>query len=522
MSGDGPTELPGITGHPGLPSQAALEEMASSSDSGEDSGSESDDESSDLEDHSSDEEEAAHTITQPSQESGVKHSSSSSVSLAGDDTVLFHGESSIGFFDPEFLSGFQENATKIESGGGGGEGGSNPVAEDSHWLVQHQSFQSLPPAGGVADFVDSAAHQRVEDKAFSELQPTGGLSAPAFLHTAPISTSSSVSAASVMTSSLPYPPDGGITHPSKELARRSSRGGPIPINATHSILSQQGSLDSISGGKRKLKHQESLPRDITFDLQPPAQKAPRTTLGGTSPKRRESSLSSFSVSSESSSDSSDSSDEEEDAVPTFARQSPNHPPSSSAPSLLSLNVPLTSTPAALPVSVQPTHHVVAPLVRQGVVHPQQQLEAGELVEGEEGEGEGEGEELWVKIPLHKVEHNREKPKVQEPLSPTVLPSLSLSSSFQSSHTPSPSSLALLPSSFSSWSHIAYLLYIHVHGVYPSPFFLPSTPMCPLPIPILSYIVRVHTWACGLSAFHPEFILICVGLLLCFLKKYIFF
>ena len=37
-----------------------------------------------------------------------------------------------------------------------------------------------------------------------------------------------------------------------------------------------------------------------------------------------------------------------------------------------------------------------------------------------------------------------------------------------------------------------------------------------------YIPSSQGWACGPSAFHSEFILICVGLLLCFFKKYIFF
>ena len=41
-----------------------------------------------------------------------------------------------------------------------------------------------------------------------------------------------------------------------------------------------------------------------------------------------------------------------------------------------------------------------------------------------------------------------------------------------------------------------------------------------PSKIFNPIPNCHGWECGPSAFHSEFILICVGLLLCFLK-YIF-
>ncbi len=47
-------------------------------------------------------------------------------------------------------------------------------------------------------------------------------------------------------------------------------------------------------------------------------------------------------------------------------------------------------------------------------------------------------------------------------------------------------------------------------------------MCRLVALFFKKIYISQGWACGPSAFRSEFILICVGLLLCFLKKYIFF
>ena len=419
MSEDGPVET------------SVVASLVQSSGSDNDSGSESDDESSDIDGQSSEDEEheveqVRQGVAERSRESvAAKHSTSSAPSLAGEDTVLFHGEGSIGFLeDTDFMAQLRGDGGKTDEERRGERRDSMASLEGGRqWFDQAMVFNSLP-----------ASEDPIPAPPSTQTQEDGGLSEPrhSFTHSSTTHTSVPPLPPGLLDSSA-HPPlatGGGDT---AAPAGEPSADVPIPIAAAQSILSRQDSVIGISGRKRKLDRQSSFPGRLRV----PSQKAPRLAPSAIHPRlRRESSLSSFSVSSESSSGSSDSSDDEGDESSAFAPQSFHRLPlSSSAPVSLAPSSsssssfqPVTSHSPTVSSLQAPQDPISVPggalppgPPHSAVVRPQHQLEAGELEEEEEGEEEegeekeeGEREEvgsLLVRIPLHKVVLSRErKPK----------------------------------------------------------------------------------------------------------------
>lgn len=361
-------------------------EMSSSSD---ESGSESDDEQSDSDEQSSAEEEEEDKkalLKLPLTKDAAKLSTGSSVSSApffsGDDTFFFQGGNSGGFFGDDLMSRLQ--------GGAEEEVGNVPhgLGSEGHWL------QGLHPAPDEKMF--AASNQLDGDRTQQMVALPPQQEQPTSFPPVPPNSEN--------LTRTPIPPASSINTPHQTPATLNSL--PTGPSSRPTVLPHQHSLDDSgrTGKKRKLERQSSLAESPSLRLQPLARKTPRIST-----QRRDSSLSSFSVSSVSSSDSSESSDEQSDAehpqplvsdiIPTSV---PPFPPSS------------TSSATSLP-SHPPQDTVVQKAL---VVRSTSQLEAGELEDEEVEEKWEEGEivtevrSLWVKIPLEKVDFQREqKPKV---------------------------------------------------------------------------------------------------------------
>ena len=429
--------LPSSTVSAGPPQDATLapedDDTGSSSNSdSEESGSESDDEMSDNEGSDSSAEEAEDDTTKttqppPSLAPGTSTGSSalsSALFFGGDDSFSFHGEDNRGFFnDEDFLSRLQDSVVGDSASKGGSVGDlSRDPPSESHWsrlfqTADTQSDSTGKDRGSVLEQMDSQMQQ------FLSIVPASSSSEVALVTPTPATSNVTLATSTVQ----PHNVSSSITASANSSAARS-------------VLSHQHSLDSASrstsGKKRKLERQTSLNQDSSLSkFQPPARKTPRTS----NVRRRGSSLSCFSVSSDSSCSSSESSDEQSDA-----EQSPAHPTSEWTQSS---NPPLTSTDSSinfessLPSSTTPVppsfmssvttssvatpHQVVTPKApppfhgdSSAAPPHQRQLEAGELEDEEaddkweEGEIASEVESLWIKIPLVKVNLQRErKPKV---------------------------------------------------------------------------------------------------------------
>ena len=374
-------------------SQDAAAQDAEMSSSSDESGSESDDEQSDSDEQSSaeEEEDKKALLKIPLKKDTAKLSTGSSVSSApffsGDDRFFFQGGNSGGFFGDDLISGLQ--------GGAEEEAGNVPrdLGSEGHWLGQLQTLQPAREEKNSAftayteldkDGDNTLESQQVATMPPQQEQPT----------TFPLVPTNSENLSGTL-----IPPVSSIDTPHETPALLTSLG------PSSRPLSHQHSLDDSGrpGRKRKLERQSSLADNPTLRLQSLAQKTPRIS----SKRRRDSSLSSFSVSSVSSSDSSESSDEQsetEQPQPLASHSVLN--PARSFPS---------SSTSSSSVPRQPPQDMViqkALLVRN---RSTSQLEAGELEDEEveeEGEIVAEVKSLWVKIPLEKVDFQREqKPKV---------------------------------------------------------------------------------------------------------------
>lgn len=383
-------------------SQDAAAQDAEMSSSSDESGSESDDEQSDSDEQSSaeEEEDKKALLKIPLKKDTAKLSTGSSVSSApffsGDDRFFFQGGNSGGFFGDDLISGLQ--------GGAEEEAGNVPrdLGSEGHWLGQLQTLQPAREEKNSAftayteldkDGDNTLESQQVATMPPQQEQPT----------TFPLVPTNSENLSGTL-----IPPVSSIDTPHETPALLTSLG------PSSRPLSHQHSLDDSGrpGRKRKLERQSSLADNPTLRLQSLAQKTPRIS----SKRRRDSSLSSFSVSSVSSSDSSESSDEQsetEQPQPLASHSVLN--PARSFPS---------SSTSSSSVPRQPPQDMViqkALLVRN---RSTSQLEAGELEDEEveeEGEIVAEVKSLWVKIPLEKVDFQREqKPKAKvEPYNVTA-------------------------------------------------------------------------------------------------------
>ena len=395
VSGGVPPSVPTATS---LDSAAQDVEMSSSSD---ESGSESDDEQSDSDEQSEEEGEDKKAVLKlPLKTDTAKLSTGSSVSSApffsGDDSFFFRGDHSGGFFGDELISRLQ--------GGAEEEAGNDPhdLGSEGHWLAQLQTLQPAPEEKKSSAFTAYNQFDKDRDNTLESQQVPAML--PQEEHPTmfpPVPTNSE------NLSGTPIPPVSSVDAPHQTPAPLTS----LAMGSSSRPLSHQHSLDDSgrTGKKRKLERQSSLADDPTLRLQPLARKTPR--ISANPKRRRDSSLSSFSVSSVSSSDSSDSSDEQsETEEPQTLTSNPVPNPAHSFPP--------SSTPSATSIPRQAPQDTVvqkAPLLRN---RSTSQLEAGELEDEEVEEKQEEGEivtevkSLWVKIPLEKVDFQREqKPKV---------------------------------------------------------------------------------------------------------------
>ena len=407
------------------------EDMGSSSNSDSDeSGSESDDEMSENEgSDSSAEEEAEDNMAKttqplpslaprtPTGSSGL----SSAQFFGGEESLSFQGESDRGFFnDDDFLSRLQNSMVddSVTKGGSVGDMSCDPASK-GHWS---RSFQTADIRSDNTGHVGKERGSVLD----SQLQQLASIT--------PASSNSEVALVN------PTPAISNVTSTTSTVQPHSVTPSIVALansSASHSVLSHQHSLDSASrstgGKKRKLERQTSLNQDSSSSkFQPHARKTPRTS----NVRRRGSSLSCFSVSSDSSESSSESSDEQSEAErspapPTSEWIQSFNPPLDSSTNFAS-SLPSSTTPvppsftsSVTTSSVTTSHQAVTPKQpppfqgSSSAAPPQQrQLEAGELEDEEtedkweEGEIASEIENLWVKIPLVKVNFQRErKPKV---------------------------------------------------------------------------------------------------------------
>lgn len=385
VSGGVPLSMPTVT------SQDAAAQDVEMSSSSDESGSESDDEQSDSDEQSEEEEDKKAVLKLPLKKDTAKLSTGSSVSSApffsGDDSFFFRGDNSGGFFGDELISQLQ---------GGAEEEATHNLGSEGHWLAQ-----TLQPASEEKKSSAFTAYSQFDMDRDNTLESQQVATMPPQQEQP--TTFPPVPTNSENLSGSPFPPVSSIDAPHQTPAPLTS----LPVDPSSRPLSHQHSLDDSgrTGKKRKLEHQSSLTDNPTLRLQSLARKTPRISTN--SKRRRDSSLSSFSVSSVSSSDSSDSSDEqsETEQPQSLASHPAPNPTHSFSPS---------STPSATSVPRQASQDTVvqkAPLDRS---RSTSQLEAGELEDEEVEEKWEEGEivTLWVKIPLEKVDFQREqKPKV---------------------------------------------------------------------------------------------------------------
>lgn len=437
---------------------------SSSESEGEESGSESDDEMSDDGDSSSSEEEDVrregdttkdpHSTGRPAVPAKPSIGGSSSVSsiplLSGEDSLSFQEEIYGGFFnddfnDDDFMSRFQGNGNETQTKG---EDNSNPMSQDSsgsHWFQSATDNTLKEASGNLDNGCGGDVGSEPQPMVIAPLQQEGLQST-----SQASSSTDSLSISTLIDTPLT------ITDKSHNITPVSK------VTASSVILSHQNSLDTeVSirresiGKKRKLERQASVGAEPTqpTKFQPPARKAPRT-IGSATARRRDSSISSFSVSSDSSSDSADSSDEHSDDKDTslpnpstsphsksFMYPPPPLPlvsntttaqPSTSVTSSPSSSAIFTSHPPSLPTNttIPPaTNHSNSPPTSQQLLLPQRQQDLGTCAVGEErstpaltGEdwteeggrsgGRGQLQSLWVKIPLQKIDFQKDqKPKV---------------------------------------------------------------------------------------------------------------